>query len=63
MELVNSNFREAMFFYLGIVLVHEYVHLPDQADDVNYPGEEGNIFEMRVYGREMDFAEARWMIF
>ena len=45
----NQLQEDGLLFYLLVVILHEYIHLTDQADGIDYPGEEGEIFELRVY--------------
>ncbi len=66
LALENSNedqlIQEGLLFYLGIVLLHEYVHYGDNTNAVQYQGEEGDEFELRVYGRNMTPSSAEWLI-
>ncbi|MEM7422649.1 MAG: hypothetical protein AAF334_02945 [Pseudomonadota bacterium] len=36
---------------IGVTILHELVHWGDDQDGVDYPGEEGELFENAVYGR------------
>ncbi|MCH7559811.1 MAG: hypothetical protein IIC67_00320 [Thaumarchaeota archaeon] len=38
-------------FLVGVTILHEYVHYGDNIDGVDYPGEEGQLFEIDVYGQ------------
>ncbi|TGO03419.1 hypothetical protein PN36_06610 [Candidatus Thiomargarita nelsonii] len=38
---------------LGVNILHEMVHWGDNLDGVDRPGEEGDEFEMLVYGRNL----------
>lgn len=48
--------RDAFLFFLGATVLHEYVHYGDFINGNNYvyPQEEGDMFEMRVYGEDVD---------
>ncbi|MEJ2326984.1 MAG: hypothetical protein P8Y25_09280 [Chromatiaceae bacterium] len=35
---------------VGVTILHELVHWGDDQDGVDYPGEEGELFEQAVYG-------------
>jgi len=60
---INEQFQEdGLLFYLGVVLLHEYVHYADNSDGIDYPGEEGEIFEFRVYGENINTSTAQWLI-
>jgi hypothetical protein len=52
---LESN-REAFLFFLGVTVLHEYVHYGDYLNGNNYkyPEEEGDLFETRVYGEDVD---------
>jgi hypothetical protein len=43
----------AFLFFLGTTILHEYVHYGDFQDGVQYPGEEGDLFELYVYGENV----------
>ena len=45
--------KDAFLFYLGTTILHEYVHYGDFQDGVDYPGEEGKLFEILVYGENV----------
>jgi len=66
LALENSNedqlIQEGLLFYLGVVLLHEYVHYGDNTNAVQYQGEEGDEFELRVYGQNMTPSSAEWLI-
>ncbi len=36
---------------VGVTILHELVHWGDDQDGIDYPGEEGELFETAVYGR------------
>lgn len=36
---------------VGVTILHELVHWGDDQDGIDYPGEEGELFEQAVYGR------------
>lgn len=46
--------KDALLFYLGTTILHEYVHYGDNLDGIDYPGEEGQIFEILVYGENVN---------
>jgi len=50
--------KDALLFYIGVVILHEYVHYADNIDGVDYPGEEGIIFEVLVYGEDVNSSNA-----
>lgn len=35
---------------VGVTILHELVHWGDDQDGIDYPGEEGELFEIEVYG-------------
>ncbi|CTQ61396.1 MAG: hypothetical protein RIE06_06920 [Roseibium album] len=39
---------------VGVTILHELVHWGDDQDGVDYPGEEGELFEQAVYGRNTE---------
>ena len=41
---------DALFFYLAVTLLHEYVHYGDHASGVTFLGEAGTAFEQAVFG-------------
>lgn len=45
--------KDALLFYLGTTILHEYVHYGDNLDGTQYPGEEGQLFEILVYGENV----------
>lgn len=52
-ELENSAgnpLSNSFAFFIGVTILHEYVHYGDNLDGVDYPGEEGELFEIDVYG-------------
>ena len=50
--------KDALLFYLGTTILHEYVHFGDNQDGVDYPGEEGQLFEILVYGENVTSSNA-----
>lgn len=59
----NSQIEEdGLLFYLGVVILHEYVHYTDNIDGQDFPGEEGEIFEIRAYGQTISPSIAQWII-
>ena len=50
---------DSFIFWIGVVVLHEYVHYGDNLDGEEYPGEEGRIFESRVYGHSVNPDTAR----
>lgn len=57
MDLENtapgSSLADAFAFLIGVTLLHEYVHLGDNLDGIDYDGEEGLLFEQDVYGQSV----------
>lgn len=47
----TTNAIGTRFPLIGTSILHELVHWGDDQDGVDYPGEEGDLFEIRVYGR------------
>ena len=47
----TRNARGQPFPLIGTSILHELVHWGDDQDGVDFPGEEGDQFEMDVYGR------------
>lgn len=54
----NSNLANAFAFLVGVTILHEYVHFGDNIDGVDYPGEEGELFETDVYGQSVTRSNA-----
>lgn len=54
--------EDGLLFYIGSTILHEYVHLGVNSSGVNYPGEAGIAFELRVYGQDVQPSSAQWMI-
>jgi len=50
--------KDAFLFFLGTTILHEYVHYGDNIDGVDYPGEEGVLFEVLVYGENVNSSNA-----
>lgn len=50
--------QDAFLFFLGTTILHEYVHYGDFQDGVQYPGEEGILFELYVYGENVSSENA-----
>ncbi|UGU16389.1 hypothetical protein LS482_00635 [Sinomicrobium kalidii] len=46
--------EDALLFFLGSTILHEYVHYGDYYNGFEYPGEEGIQFEYAVYGRNIE---------
>ncbi len=57
-EFSNQEFADAYLFFLGVTILHEYVHYGDYLNGNNYqyPAtvEEGLLFETRVYGENVN---------
>lgn len=51
LEKAKGADRDAYLFLVGVTILHEYVHYGDDQDGVDYPGEEGNLFETAAYGQ------------
>jgi hypothetical protein len=49
----SQDEQDAFLFFLGTTILHEYVHYGDFQDGVQYPGEEGDLFELYVYGENV----------
>jgi hypothetical protein len=47
----THNARGTPFPLIGTSILHELVHWGDDQDGIDFPGEEGNLFEIDVYGR------------
>lgn len=47
----TRNARGQAFPLIGTSILHELVHWGDDQDGIDFPGEEGNLFEQDVYGR------------
>lgn len=45
------NARAGKVYLVGVTLLHELVHWGDDQDGVDRPGEEGEEFERKVYGK------------
>lgn len=45
------NARAGRVYLVGVTILHELVHWGDDQDGVDRPGEEGEEFERKVYGR------------
>lgn len=54
--------EDGLLVYLGMVTLHEYVHYGDNINGRDYPGEEGEIFELKVYGQNLSSGEAERLI-
>jgi hypothetical protein len=46
----DQPIEDELLFFLGTTILHEYVHYGDYSQGFDYPGEEGRIFEVKVYG-------------
>lgn len=55
MEATTSGtlMGDALIFWVGTVILHEYDHYGDYADGVQSDHEEGVLFEDEVYGQEV----------
>ncbi|MDD2797384.1 MAG: hypothetical protein PHV20_02200 [Bacteroidales bacterium] len=45
---------EETLLFVASTILHEYTHFGDDQDGVDYPGEEGELFEEFVYGFDID---------
>ncbi|WP_415859562.1 hypothetical protein [Aureibaculum sp. 2210JD6-5] len=54
--------EDGLLFYLGSTILHEYVHYGVNSTGVNYPGEAGASFELKVYGQNISPSSAEWLI-
>ncbi len=45
------NAKAGRVFLVGVTILHELVHWGDDQDGIDRPGEEGEEFERRVYGK------------
>ncbi len=50
---------DALIFWIGTTIVHEYVHYGDFNNGFDYMGEEGRLFEISVYGENVQPERAR----
>jgi len=48
---VRRTSRGRKVFLVGVTLLHELIHWGDDKDGIDRPGEEGNEFEIRIYGK------------
>ena len=48
------NAKAGRVFLVGVTILHELTHWGDDQDGVDRPGEEGEEFEIKVYGRVID---------
>jgi hypothetical protein len=46
----SATASQALSFYLGVAVLHEYTHYGDYATGNAFPGEEGTAFERTVFG-------------
>ena len=58
LESATGDARDILLFQLASTILHEYVHLGDANDGIDYKGslgdgEEGNAFEIEAYGRDI----------
>ncbi|EAY28050.1 eCIS core domain-containing protein [Microscilla marina] len=53
LENAKGNDRDIYLFLVGETILHEYIHYGDDQDGVDYPGEEGDLFEKEVYGQDI----------
>lgn len=42
-----------LVYIIGTILLHELTHWADDQDGVQYPGEEGKVFEQAMYGKDI----------
>tara|TARA_R110000796_G_scaffold848_3_gene3254 strand:+ start:4843 stop:6342 length:1500 start_codon:yes stop_codon:yes gene_type:complete len=54
-----QNDNDAAIFFIGTTVLHEYVHYGDYNSGFDYPGEEGRMFEISVYGENVQPDRAR----
>ena len=54
----DQGIEDAWLFYIGTTILHEYVHYGDNMDGIDYPGEEGILFELAVYGQDVHSTNA-----
>lgn len=54
----SQGLEDAWLFLLGVTILHEYVHFGDHIDSIDYPGEEGSVFELKVYGHQVNTTNA-----
>ncbi|WP_299462328.1 hypothetical protein [uncultured Microscilla sp.] len=54
LENAKGNDRDIYLFLVGETILHEYIHYGDDQDGVDYPGEEGDLFEKEVYGQDIN---------
>lgn len=57
LENATGDDRDAALLLVGSTILHEYTHYGDDQDGKDYPGEEGQKFEEKVYGRDIDNLE------
>ncbi|MGG8497758.1 hypothetical protein ACQY1Q_15210 [Tenacibaculum sp. TC6] len=55
-NISDQALEDSYLFFLGVTTLHEYVHLGDNVDGKQYTEalEEGNLFEMLVYGEDVN---------
>ncbi len=55
-EFYDQEFQDSYLFFMGVTVLHEYVHYGDYLNGNNYtaPFEEGELFECRVYGENVN---------
>ena len=46
--------KEIYLLMISITILHEFVHRGDYIKNINRPGEEGDLFEIDVYGEDMN---------
>jgi hypothetical protein len=54
LENAKGNDRDIYLFLVGETILHEYIHYGDDQDGIDYPGEEGDLFEQEVYGQDIN---------
>ncbi|MDC6390860.1 hypothetical protein PP182_19400 [Maribacter sp. PR1] len=57
-----ENDNDAAIFFIGTTILHEYVHYGDYTNGFDYPGEEGEKFEIMVYGTNVMPENARLIL-
>lgn len=53
---------DALLFWIGTTVLHEYVHYGDFSNGFDYEGEEGRLFEIQVYGTNVQPDIARLIL-
>jgi hypothetical protein len=50
---------DALIFWIGTTVLHEYVHYGNFLSGFQFPGEDGRLFETKVYGENVQPDRAR----